>query len=241
MFVLPALFLLRSLFLCGHVEAQSSIYEIMKVAALKLDTPLACDKWDCKCAFERQRSCCCGANDLYALEDYTFEKVKYLWEDISKLKYSVMGLTEGYKVSFKATMDSRLGPCFGPFNTDVPIPYSLVALNDGNGYNPSLGAFTAPRSGVYLFSFTVYSSVGSGERLYHQIQMKKNGVDMVGVWENNREDGEDSATQVAILDLQNGDQVYMELMSGRKLCDHLQYNIFTGYMVYPSTDDYYSR
>ncbi|KAM6987435.1 cerebellin 18, partial [Tautogolabrus adspersus] len=124
---------------------------------------------------------------------------------------------------------------------DVPIPYTVVALNQGNGYNPSLGAFTAPRAGVYLFSFTVYSSVARNERLYHKIQMMKNGVGVVGAWENNREDGEDSATQVAILDLQKGDQVYMELMSGRKLCNHLQFNIFTGYMVYPSTDEYYTR
>lgn len=29
--------------------------------------------------------------------------------------------------------------CFGPFNTNVPIPYTNVALNSGNGYNPSLG------------------------------------------------------------------------------------------------------
>lgn len=55
--------------------------------------------------------------------------------------------SESFKVAFKASMDPNLAVaipgsterCFGPFNTDVPIPYSSVSLNDGNGYNPSLG------------------------------------------------------------------------------------------------------
>lgn len=29
--------------------------------------------------------------------------------------------------------------CFGPFNTNVPLPYGSVTLNHGQGYNPSLG------------------------------------------------------------------------------------------------------
>jgi len=95
----------------------------------------------------------------------------------------------------------------------------------------------------------------------------KNGMVGVSVWENNREDSEDSATQVGhvkndenvlwqdfvkvvwkmftvclccqvvTLEMQRGDQVYLELMSGRKLCTHLQYNIFTGYILYPYTDE----
>lgn len=247
MFVVAVLILLRSLFLCGHVEAGSSYFEELKSTALSMDKPLNCYKWDCKCAFERQRSCCCGANEMFALEDDTYEKIKSLWYDISVLKYSALGLTESYKISFKATMDPSIAMaipnteerCFGPFNSNVPIPYATVSLNDGNGYNPSWGAFTAPIAGVYHFSFTVYSTVAKTERLYHKIQMMRNGVVIVSVWENNREDSEDSGTQVAILHLQKGDQVYMELMSGRKLCNHLQHNIFTGYMVYPSPDDYY--
>lgn len=51
------------------------------------------------------------------------------------------------KVAFKAKMDPAAAVpvsgseerCFGPFNTNVPIPYSTVTLNDAAGYNPSLG------------------------------------------------------------------------------------------------------
>ncbi|XP_042342847.1 cerebellin 18 [Plectropomus leopardus] len=128
--------------------------------------------------------------------------------------------------------------CFGPFNTNVPIPYHTVSLNHYSGYNPSMGVFTAPCAGVYVFSITVYSYVTENERLYHKVQLMKNGKVMVSVWENNREDHEDNAVQVRLMELQQGDQVYAELMSGRKLCKHLNYNIFTGHILYPYSYPY---
>lgn len=97
------------------------------------------------------------------------------------------------------------------------------------------------------------------------------------MWENNREDSEDSATQVrrgntsqvhvvakcslqtnvlqvislwvlcdavycecsqvVVLELRRGDQVYVELISGRKICKYLDFNIFTGHILYPYTDE----
>nr|XP_046244866.1 cerebellin 18 [Scatophagus argus] len=245
MTVLPVLFLLGSLFLCGHVEAQSSTTRMLKEAALQWEGTLTCEKWDCNCTFNYQRGCCCAANDMYQVEEDTFMRIKNLWHSISTLNSRVQGLTAGVKVAFKATIDPNIAiaipgsteRCFGPFNTNVPIPYSSITLNQGGGYNPSLGVFTAPQAGVYSFSCTVYSYVERNERMYHKVQLMKNGKLAVSVWENNREDGEDSATQVVILEMKRGDQVYMELMSGRKLCNHLQYNIFTGYIVYPNIDE----
>ncbi|XP_044057284.1 cerebellin 18 [Siniperca chuatsi] len=245
MVVLPVLFLLGSLFLCGHVEAQSTATEILKQAALQWRGPLTCDKWDCNCTFYRQRSCCCAANDMYQIEEDTFVRIKTLWHGISTLNSRIQTLTAGVKVAFKATMDPNIAivipgsteRCFGPFNTNVPIPYSSITLNHGNGYNPSLGVFTATSPGVYVFSFSVYSFVGKDERLYHKVQLMKNGKTTLSVWEDNREDGEDSASQVVVLEMQRGDQVYLELMSGRKLCQYLQYNIFTGYILYPYIDE----
>ncbi|KAI3354551.1 hypothetical protein L3Q82_019061 [Scortum barcoo] len=243
MAVVQALFLLGSLFLCGCVEAQSTA-EILKEAALKWQGPVTCDKWDCNCTFKRQRGCCCAADEMYQMEEDTFMRIKYLWHHISTLNSRVQALTAGVKVAFKATMDSNIAivitgsteRCFGPFNTNVPIPYSIMSLNDGMGYNPSLGVFTAPCPGVYSFSFTTYSSMEKDGRLYHKVQLVKNGQPAVSVWEDNREDFEDSATQVIVLEMQKGDQVYMELMSGRRLCKQLQSNIFTGYILYPYID-----
>lgn len=60
---------------------------------------------------------------------------------------SPFSLSDNIKVAFKATMDPNIAVtvpgsterCFGPFNINIPVPFSSVLLNSGNGYNPSLG------------------------------------------------------------------------------------------------------
>uniref|UniRef100_A0A3Q2PQ20 Cerebellin 18 n=1 Tax=Fundulus heteroclitus TaxID=8078 RepID=A0A3Q2PQ20_FUNHE len=242
--VLPLVLLLGSLFLCGRVQALSSAMDVLKQDALQWDGSATCSKWDCDCPFSRQRGCCCAASEMYQVEEESFKRIKSLWEKTTSLSSRVNALSDGFKVSFKATMDPNMAAlipgsterCFGPFNTNVPIPLSKVTLNSGNGYNPSLGVFTASCPGVYMFSFTTFSSVPEGGRLYHKVQLMKNGKVGAGVWENNREDAEDSATQVVVMEMQRGDQVYLELLSGRKLCTNMDYNIFTGHIVYPYTE-----
>ncbi|XP_019950536.1 cerebellin 18 [Paralichthys olivaceus] len=239
MVVFPVLFLLGSLILCGRGETDSSTIDSLRQAALSYQGKLECGNWDCDCIFKQERGCCCGANDLYQLEDKTFIRIMNLWEDLATLNSKVKSVTGNLKIAFKAFLNITLpmpgytDRCFGPFNTNVPIPFDSVTLNDGMGYNPSLGAFTAPCAGVYAFSFTIYSSVGEDGRLYHKVQLLQNNGVIVSVWEDNREDGEDSASQVVVLQLKKGDQVYLALTSGRKLCANQGYNSFTGYMLYP--------
>jgi hypothetical protein len=38
--------------------------------------------------------------------------------------------------------------------TDTPIPFNLALVNEGNAMDISSGIFTAPRPGIYFFSFT---------------------------------------------------------------------------------------
>ncbi|XP_008296687.1 cerebellin 18 [Stegastes partitus] len=240
MVALPVLFLLGSLFSCGPVEADSTTAEMLKEAAIQYKGPLTCKAWDCNCTFTHQRGCCCAANDWYQLEDDTFTRMKNLYHDLIKLNSKALMLIDGAKVAFKATIDPNAtthGNCFGPFNIDMPIPYGIVSFNDGYGYNPNLGIFTAPCAGVYVFSITIYSSVDKDSRLYHDVRLMKNKLILVSVWENNREDHEDNASQVVVVEMHKGDQVYVELIAGRNLCRSLKYNIFTGYILYPYTDD----
>ena len=60
-----------------------------------------------------------------------------------------------------------------PFSTqDTPIPFELARVNEGNAMDLASGIFTAPRPGIYYFSFTgvTYlkssSSVGFASFLY---------------------------------------------------------------------------
>ncbi|XP_068174398.1 cerebellin 18 [Antennarius striatus] len=233
MVVLPVLFLLGSVFVCGCATETPTIADNLREAAISYNGDLTCQKWDCKCAFERERSCCCAVGDMTTLENQTYMKMKYLMRDIKKLSTGVQQLTDRIKVAFKATMDPTLtANCFGPFNRNVPIPYTNVTLNDGLRYNPSLGTFTAPYSGIYAFSFTVYSHVDKNERLHHKVQLMKNGEPIAGVWEDNREDSQDSGSQFVQQQMDQGDQVYVELTFGKKICDLYRSNSFTGYIVF---------
>ncbi|XP_071392008.1 cerebellin 18 [Centroberyx affinis] len=225
-----------ALCLCASVEALST-YEIMKHAALTYKGPLPCGDWDCDCAFNRQRGCCCVATQMYQLEEATFVRLVKLWQRLETLQTGVKAITENSQIVFRATMVPSAG-CFGPFTTNVPIAYGNIGINEGNGYNAALGIFTAPRCGLYVFSFTAYSNVGEpAERLYHKVQMMNDGAVVVSMWEDNREDSEDSGTQVVLVHMRRGSQVYMELVSGRHLCGRKEYNRFSGFLLYPSEEE----
>ncbi|XP_056140069.1 cerebellin 18 [Lampris incognitus] len=218
----------------------SSTFDIMREAALSLDSPLPCHNYNCDCAYKHQRGCCCVANQVNALEEATFVRMVGLWEQLSRLQDDVAELTDNTQIAFTAVMAPMLQDnCFGPFTTNVTIPYTSIILNQGYGYNPTLGIFTAPRSGIYVFSFTAYSNVGDPEgRLYHKVQLMKNGQVVASMWEDNREDMEDSGTQVVLVALRRGGQAYMQLLSGRNLCgDTRGDNIFSGHFLYPYEEE----
>ncbi|CAL8349791.1 unnamed protein product [Lota lota] len=224
--------------ICTSVHGIASQIELLAHVAINYPGELTCDvKWDCDCAF-KQSDCCCGAKQLTALEDSTFQRMVTLWKRLEDLGMQTEALTDNIKIAFSASMAARADP-FGPFTTNVPIPYTSIATNDGNGYNPALGVFTAPRPGVYSFSYTVYSNVKVlGDRLYHHIRLMKNGQTVASTWEDNREDAEDSGSQVVVLQLRRGSQVYMEMMSGRSLSGNdAGYNTFSGYLLYPNDED----
>ncbi|XP_062328985.1 cerebellin 18 [Osmerus eperlanus] len=232
-----ALCLLGILSLCVSVEA--GMFDIMKEAALTYPGALPCGNWDCDCAFKRQRGCCCAANDMGQLEEQTFMRMVNLWQQLITLDGNLSELTDNSKIAFRASMPSS-STCFGPYTSNVPIPYTSISLNDGHGYNPALGVFTAPRTGLYSFALSVYSNVGNPTaRLYHQVQLKKDGQVVACVWEDNREDQEDSGTQTVLLSLRRGNQVYVELLSGRMLCGNtdMNGNSFTGYLLYPLAEE----
>lgn len=186
----------------------------------------------------------------------TYEHVLPCW---------LVSVSGGMRVAFTASMSGRTN-CFGPFTRNSPIPYDVITLNHGSGYNPALGKcsqvpckrvvqprimysmyqfkfnitlfvpgiFTAPRSGLYSFSFSVYSKVAKeGERMYYKVQLMRNNEVVASIWEDNREDSEDSSSQTVLLSLQRGGQVYLELMNGRQICGIVEgLNTFSGALIY---------
>ncbi|XP_062393381.1 cerebellin-2-like [Sardina pilchardus] len=219
------------------VRNSISMTSDLREAALQVSGPLPCGEWDCECAFTRQRGCCCAAHDFFNLEERVFTQMMGQWGALKQLNGQIEALAGGRQVAFTAAM-TPMTSCFGPFTVDVPIPYREVSLNSASGYNPALGLFTAPREGVYSFSFSVYSNVGSGgERLYHHAVLMQDGRPVASVWEDNRDDGQDSATHTVLLTLPPGGQVYVALQSGRELCgDTQRRNVFSGYLLYATEE-----
>ncbi|XP_061072327.1 cerebellin 18 [Conger conger] len=195
----------------------------------------SCGDWDCECAFRNERSCCCAQNDYSQMVDNTVNRVVNLWNDVAQLEGEIERLTEGQKVAFTANF--TVEGCYGPHTSSMPIPYNIVLLNEGNGFNKGLGVFMTPFAGVYSFTFTTSSQVEKNQRMYYHVQLIKNGEPVVSVWEDNRDDAMDSATQNVLLELSRGDLVYVQLLPGRKICREKRdiVNVFSGYMVYPSS------
>lgn len=207
--------------------------EALKEAAAAWPEEVPCEKHDCNCAFT-QRDCCCGNYELESLDDHFVETVKDLSLRIIQLKEEIVEVTDISNVAFTAYLGASI-KCFGPFLRNTTIPYDVIPLNEGSGYNSVLGLFTAPVPGVYSFSLSVYSRAHSaGDRLYHKVQLMRNAKVEVTTLEDNNWDSEDSSSHTVLLAMKQGDQVYVELVNGRQLCGNIGgLNTFSGYLVYP--------
>lgn len=51
-------------------------------------------------------------------------------------------------------------------NRSEPIVFEIAQINEGKGYNPTTGIFTATHRGIYKFSMTIMAQMDSivGER-----------------------------------------------------------------------------
>lgn len=58
--------------------------------AVAWEEELPCRKWDCECAFKRQRGCCCGAPELRVVEDQILNRMTGLWTEVSRLSDGVL-------------------------------------------------------------------------------------------------------------------------------------------------------
>ncbi|KAG7270537.1 hypothetical protein CRUP_026429 [Coryphaenoides rupestris] len=126
--------------------------------------------------------------------------------------------------------------CLGPALSDIDIAYKHVFLNLGGNYNVQNGIYTAPRSGVYSFAFTVYSDAGSNSlKLQACAMLQVNNKTVSIITDRETSDQEDSASSVLALKLNAGDKVVVVLPEGCYLCDDDQhYNTFTGFLLYSS-------
>jgi hypothetical protein len=125
------------------------------------------------------------------------------------------------------------------FTYNTPIPFDLARVNEGNAMNLTSGIFTAPRPGIYFFSFTGLASspASYSSYVYLGVALYLNGG-LIGT--GKAEDGNTVAnwsplTLQSTLNLKKGDQVWLMIYwqsTRANLFDSSDHNThFTGFML----------
>eukprot|EP00058_Branchiostoma_floridae_P009983 XP_002595471.1 hypothetical protein BRAFLDRAFT_69143 [Branchiostoma floridae] len=116
-------------------------------------------------------------------------------------------------------------------SSDTILTYDVVLSNVGGAYNQETGKFVATVGGVYFFTFTGKAEYRASSSYF--VHLMKNGSPMVGLYEyNGGSRHHQSSSNSAILQLQPGDEVWVELRSGHSLdSDGSRYLTFSGFLI----------
>ncbi|KAK0135375.1 Complement C1q-like protein 2 [Merluccius polli] len=178
--------------------------------------------------------CCLMQQTMFRMEEFFNMSLNALRNSLQETRNALTKIRSSRSAFSVALTDKRW--CLGPHHDNTTIVYKHIFLNMGGNYNPNNGIFTAPLSGVYSLSLTVYSDSGSeGTELAACATLKVNGVAVSVLKDMNAQDQEDSTTSVVALHLTAGDKVYVTLPKNCYLCDdNSHYNTFTGFLLYTS-------
>jgi hypothetical protein len=120
-----------------------------------------------------------------------------------------------------------------------PIPWDLARVNEGNAMDLTAGIFTAPRPGIYFFSFTGLAEFpASSSSVLLSVGLYLNGgIIGLGYVEeaNTVADQLSPLTLQSTLNLKKGDQIWLQIFirsSGVNLYDSSAHRThFTGFML----------
>ncbi|XP_046645807.1 uncharacterized protein LOC124336159 [Daphnia pulicaria] len=126
------------------------------------------------------------------------------------------------------------------YTKDTPIPFDLALVNEGNAMDLTSGKFTAPRPGIYFFSFAglarLLNSSFSAD-FWSYLYLNGNKIGSSRVYEYNEPvDQYSPLTLQSTLNLKKGDQVWLQINyyspSSSYLLDNGNHHThFTGFML----------
>ena len=110
--------------------------------------------------------------------------------------------------------------------------FETVLLNIGNGYHDNHGLFTAPVSGIYVFSVSMMNQADSD---HHRIQvgLKKNGVYLARTMSDGKSINYDQGSFTVTSQLDAGDDVWVAVynpLTNVYLFGN-RYSSFTGFLL----------
>ncbi|CAG2187994.1 C1QL [Mytilus edulis] len=106
------------------------------------------------------------------------------------------------------------------------VKFDKVWTNEGNGYHPNSGVFTAPKAGFYQISATIMSPNGK----YFHSYLMKNNKQTVGMYPGR---GHHTGAANIVLKLKKGDRVYIKHASNTEsiYSDSNHYSMFSGFLI----------
>ncbi|XP_034394868.1 complement C1q-like protein 2 [Cyclopterus lumpus] len=195
-----------------------------------------------KCPGSTSCSDICSLTSMSQTLGAVGEKVANMAEKIALLEAKLLNterevlelrsLTGGKpQVAFSAALRESGSGDIGPFTTSTPLKYKKVFSNTGNSYNPSTGVFTALVGGTYFFRFSMFNNLSPPSNSV--VSLKKNSELLASVWDTSGTDSNDMGSNAVVIDLQVGDNVYVELHATRRVYDDgMNYNTFGGFLLF---------
>ncbi|XP_061180810.1 multimerin-2-like [Saccostrea echinata] len=160
------------------------------------------------------------------------QKQENLTSALSLLENSVELLKDSSKnVYFSAGITNEIRDPSG-WNSDQVIKFHKVISNVGGGYSSSTGVFTAPVGGVYVFSCYILTDKSS---LYAYLEVNgSKKFNILGYTPSGSADDVDSAGNLIVLPLQQGDRVLMKKTGGNNIrsVGAAPSTTFSGFLLY---------
>ncbi|XP_077090549.1 caprin-2 isoform X3 [Siphateles boraxobius] len=129
------------------------------------------------------------------------------------------------RVAFSAARAAN----FAPGTLDQPIAFELLHTNLGEMFDTSNGRFTCPAAGTYVFIFHILK-LAISVPLY--INLMRNEEVMVSAYANDGAPDHETASNHAVLQLFQGDQVWLRLHRGAIYGSSWKYSTFSGFLLY---------
>uniref|UniRef100_A0A286XM83 Caprin-2 n=1 Tax=Cavia porcellus TaxID=10141 RepID=A0A286XM83_CAVPO len=141
------------------------------------------------------------------------------------LPVHVYPLPQQMRVAFSAARTSNLAPG----TLDQPIVFDLLLNNLGETFDLQLGRFSCPVNGTYVFIFHMLK-LAVNVPLY--VNLMKNEEVLVSAYANDGAPDHETASNHAVLQLFQGDQIWLRLHRGAIYGSSWKYSTFSGYLLY---------